>query len=223
VLVELESPGGSLTSAMAIGELVRDGGFDTGVAERGKCYSACVLILAAGVRRTVATGKIGVHRPYFDRGLHTPGAALLEDSQSGQIITGDVQRYFDRMGMRDGLMDAMMKVPSQFMRHLTSREVAVYGLDNTVPCKIVEPVVAADTVDEPEAGPPAVKRIALKKFAEPKFFKKAALKKSKKKQNVAKRNSVKSSRQVLKLKGPWGRVAAVPSAKRQKRPVLART
>ena len=45
----------------------------------------------------------------------------------------DVQRYLDSMGMRDGLMDAMMKVPSKFMRHLTSREVVTYGLDNSNP------------------------------------------------------------------------------------------
>jgi hypothetical protein len=221
VLVELESPGGSLTSAMAIGELVRESGFDTGVAERGKCYSACVLILAAGVKRSVATGKVGVHRPYYDRGLHSPDRPALTEGEYGQVVTGDVQRYFDKMGMRDGLMDAMMKVPSKFMRHLTSREVAVYGLDNTVPCKIVEPVVAADTVDE--TPPPVVKPNTIRKFAEPKSFKKAAIKKMKKKQNVAKRNGVKSSRQVLKLTGPWGRVAAVPSAKRSKRQVLARS
>lgn len=223
VFIELESPGGSLTSAMAIGELVRESGFDTGVAKRGKCYSACVLILAAGVKRSVATGKVGVHRPYYDRGLHSPDQPALTEGEYGQVITGDIQRYFDKMGMRDGLMDAMMRVPSKFMRHLTSREVAVYGLDNTVPCKIVDPVVAADTVDEPETQPPVVKPYTIRKFAEPRTFKKAALKKVKKKQNVAKRNGVKPTRQVLKLTGPWGRVAAMPSAKRTKRTVLART
>jgi hypothetical protein len=216
-LIELESPGGSLSSAMAIGALVREARFDTAVAERGKCYSACVLILAAGVHRTVTSGKVGVHRPYYDRGYYDPGTHTREEADFGPVTEG-IHQYLDSMGVRDGLMDAMMKVPSKFMRHLTSREVAVYGLDNTVPCKIVEPVVVDDTVEEPSAQPPVV----IRKFAEPKTFKKAAIKNMKKK-NVAKRNGVKSTRQVLKLSGPWGRVAALPPTKRLKRPVLART
>jgi hypothetical protein len=195
-LVELESPGGSLSSAMAIGGLIREGRFDTGVVARGKCYSACVLILAAGVHRTVTSGKVGVHRPYYDRGLYTPGVPAREDAGYGPVTDG-IHEYLASMGVRDALMDAMMKVPSKFMRHLTSREVVTYGLDNTKPCEVVqvaalEPSEAISTDASTEQLKPARKA------------KKAALRTNKKARVVKKQRPMRNVRQVQRLVGPWG-------------------
>jgi hypothetical protein len=204
-LIELESPGGSLSSAMAIGALVREARFDTAVAERGKCYSACVLILAAGVHRTVTSGKVGVHRPYYDRGYYDPGTHTREEADFGPVTEG-IHQYLDSMGVRDGLMDAMMKVPSKFMRHLTSREVAVYGLDNSAPCEIVQ--VASLESDEALPAEASARELKPQRKAS-----KAAVRK--KNAHVASRRpvrSVRNVRQVQRLAGPWGRVAALPSA-----------
>jgi hypothetical protein len=183
---------------MAIGVLIREGRFDTGVASHGKCYSACVLILAAGVHRTVATGKVGVHRPYYDQGLYIPGVPVRAEAQYGQVTDG-IQQYFASMGMRDGLTDAMMKVPSKFMRHLTSREVATYGLDNSAPCEIVQvPSLDPAAADEPEVRVlPARKTKAV-------HYKNRQMKS----QSAARR----PSRQGPKLTGPWSREASLPRA-----------
>jgi hypothetical protein len=204
-VVELESPGGSLSAAMAIGVLIREGRFDTSVAPRGKCYSACVLILAAGVHRTVTSGKVGVHRPYYDKGLYTPGSSPRVEADYGQVTDG-IHQYLASMGVRDGLMDAMMKVPSKFMRHLTSREVAVYGLDNSAPCEIVQ--VASLESDEALPAEASARELKPQRKAS-----KAAVRK--KNAHVASRRpvrSVRTVRQVQRLAGPWGRVAALPSA-----------
>jgi len=207
-LVELESPGGSLSSAMAIGVLIREGRFDTGVVARGKCYSACVLILAAGVHRTVTSGKVGVHRPYYDRGLYTPGASARVEADYGPVTEG-IHQYLASMGVRDGLMDAMMKVPSKFMRHLTSREVATYGLDNNNPCEVVR--VGALESDQALSAEASNQELRPARKAQ-----KATARKNK--AHVAKnRHPARQVRKVQRLAGPWGRVATLPSASALKR------
>lgn len=57
----LESPGGWLTEAKAIADLVRQRGLDTHV--ESSCLSACTIVMLAGRNRTAAGGaKIGFHR-----------------------------------------------------------------------------------------------------------------------------------------------------------------
>jgi len=70
--VLVDSPGGSIAPALAIGRLIRARGLPVAVARaaEGKptdadaqCASACVLVLAAGVGRSVGPGaEVGVHR-----------------------------------------------------------------------------------------------------------------------------------------------------------------
>ncbi len=207
-LVELASPGGSLSSAMAIGGLVREGRFDTSVVARGKCYSACVLVLAAGVHRTVTSGKVGVHRPYYDRGLYTPGAPAREEAGYGPVTDG-IHEYLASMGVRDALMDAMMKVPSKFMRHLTSREVVTYGLDNSHPCEVVQ--VAALEPSEAVSTDASVEEVKPARKAQ------KATARTKKARVVKNQRPVRNERKAQRLTGPWGRYAALPPASASKR------
>ena len=70
--VLIDSPGGSITPAIAIGRLVRARGLRVEVARvadgrptdaSASCASACVLVLAAGTSRGVGpAARVGVHR-----------------------------------------------------------------------------------------------------------------------------------------------------------------
>ena len=70
--VLVDSPGGSIAAAFAIGRLIRDRGLAVAVARvvgasptdaGAQCASACVFLLAAGVGRSVGPGaEVGVHR-----------------------------------------------------------------------------------------------------------------------------------------------------------------
>lgn len=70
--VLVDSPGGSIAPALAIGRLIRARGLSVAVARvagrsptdaDARCASACVLVLAAGVGRHVGPGaEVGVHR-----------------------------------------------------------------------------------------------------------------------------------------------------------------
>src|SRR5947209_4944001 len=60
--VSLNSSGGDVLAALELGEEVRKQWAWTAVDDDGECLGACVLVLAAGVRRTPAPEKVGLRR-----------------------------------------------------------------------------------------------------------------------------------------------------------------
>lgn len=66
--VILDSPGGSVNSALDIGRLIRARGMSTVVTRSGYCVSACGLVWVAGVRRMLAPGaRVGFHATFTTR------------------------------------------------------------------------------------------------------------------------------------------------------------
>src|SRR5215468_6739727 len=65
--VFLSSPGGDVLAAMELGEEIRNQWALTAVDDDGQCVGACVLVLAAGVRRTPASEKVGLQRLNFEQ------------------------------------------------------------------------------------------------------------------------------------------------------------
>ena len=65
--VLLSSPGGDVLAAIELGEEIRKQWAWTTVDENGECFGACVLVLAAGVRRIPAPENVGLQRMNFDQ------------------------------------------------------------------------------------------------------------------------------------------------------------
>lgn len=100
-LALVESPGGDLWTALRVGEIVREGGFDTVAV--GQCISACTVIFVAGKSRSFGLGR-------------SPGATLLGihggyNKDSGRYASGvgpSLYAFFRRqigVGMNDGLIN----------------------------------------------------------------------------------------------------------------------
>ena len=66
----IDSRGGSVPAAMAIGRIFRREG--AWIMVSGKCYSACVLVLAGAVDRRAGQDQVGVHRPYMQSTSQNP-------------------------------------------------------------------------------------------------------------------------------------------------------
>lgn len=79
-LVRLNSTGGMVAFAMRLGQMIREGGFDTVVGQArlrdtdggadiqpSDCYSACTIAFLGGIRRSVTAGEFGIHRPSIRR------------------------------------------------------------------------------------------------------------------------------------------------------------
>ena len=96
--VVLESPGGSVADALAIGRLIREKNFATEVEARKYCASSCPLVFAGGVeRRAGEKATIGVHQV-----AAVPTAAVnrvRDDMSVAQTISARCQHYLSEMGV----------------------------------------------------------------------------------------------------------------------------
>jgi hypothetical protein len=96
--VVLNSPGGSVTDALAIGRLIREKKFATEVEAGKTCASSCPLAFAGGVeRRAGDKAAIGVHQVAAIRPAN--GAAPRDEMDAAQRISARCQRYLGDMGI----------------------------------------------------------------------------------------------------------------------------
>jgi hypothetical protein len=128
--VELDSPGGSVTAAMAIGRLFRKNRVWVIVPHWAVCHSACVLIYAGAVRRMTA-GKIGIHRPYFEVPRQEVSSENVKELY--QRMLQDIRSYFREMNVSEQLADAMLRIEPQNVRLLNETALNSYGLTDTDP------------------------------------------------------------------------------------------
>lgn len=127
--ITLNSPGGVVDAAIAAGRTIRQMRAKVEVDSGSHCLSACVFLLAGGVRRSVY-GTVGIHRPY------TPqiGELDIQQAQQDYRATQDKAKAFLRdMNLSDRLYDAMVQVPSEDMRNLDFTELEYFGLNLTDP------------------------------------------------------------------------------------------
>jgi hypothetical protein len=136
----VSSSGGAVDDALVIGRILRREEAWVWVAQSGECLSACVFLLAGGVKR-FPLGKIGIHRPYFlalDSRLSTVEVRLKRDKQSKEI-----KDYFHEMDIPLSLFDAMLSVPPEKMQILSWDEVQAYRLFGDDPTHDEREVAAA--------------------------------------------------------------------------------
>ena len=131
--VALDSPGGSVEDAMAIGRLIRDKGFATSVAAGALCASSCPLILAGGKQRVAsAKAAIGVHQVYSvlpartvaDTGRDSADAAMSE----AQSVTARITRYLTAMGIDPAIWLDAMETPPDRLHYFFADELVAHKL-----------------------------------------------------------------------------------------------
>src|SRR6516164_8109267 len=96
--VFLSSPGGDVLAAMELGEEIRKQWAWTTVDEHGECFGACVLVLAAGVRRIPTPENVGLQRMNFAQ-KELPSATPDRVKQNHTGLAKKVETYLARMGM----------------------------------------------------------------------------------------------------------------------------
>jgi hypothetical protein len=121
--VRLNSPGGLVDEALAIGDIVRTLKLDTVAPTKmvweGMCESACFYIWAAGIDRY--GDDIGIHRPYFDPKLFarlSPGNAATEYKKLADLVAGKLEGW----GVPELLVRRMLSASSQQMISLSPED-----------------------------------------------------------------------------------------------------
>jgi len=129
-LVDLNTPGGSVPAALAIGRLLRKEQATVRVESGAICYSACVLVLAGAVGRTM-DGRVGIHRPR----LPVPQGEITADKITEQFQTtlDEIRAYFHEMNVNEQLADAMLQIEPEHMRVLSRAELGSYGHNSRRP------------------------------------------------------------------------------------------
>jgi hypothetical protein len=131
VFVNLDSAGGDVDTALRIGRIMRARGsraFSDG------CYSACVLLYAAGVARVGGIddlSEVGVHRIYF-AGLD-PALTQVEVQRLYAAKLLKVREYLAEMNVAPEFLALMQSAPPEKLMLLTAEELERYGLGETDP------------------------------------------------------------------------------------------
>jgi hypothetical protein len=107
--VVLNSPGGSVTDALAMGRLIRERKFATEVEAGRYCASSCPLVFAGGVeRRAGDKAAIGVHQV---AAISSVGAVPRDEMDVAQRISARCQRYLGDMGINLQVWVHAMETP----------------------------------------------------------------------------------------------------------------
>ena len=150
--VTLNSPGGSVSDAMAMGRLIREKKFTTEV-EAGKyCASSCPLMFAGGVeRRAGDKAAIGVHQVFAM--ASADNVAARDDMSDAQRISAKCQRYLGDMGVNLQVWVHAMETPKDKLFIFKPEELASLNIVTPPPAiPSAAPVPQAPTL--PPSAPP---------------------------------------------------------------------
>lgn len=128
--LSLDSEGGDIAAAIEIGRLVRRWPEPGVLVTRdSKCFSACVFVLAGGLRRIVH-GTVGIHRPF---GSGTEAQSYDATQKKFRALEQAAKKYLHDMNVPASLYDEMMSVPPQKLRVLTKVELDRFGIGQDDP------------------------------------------------------------------------------------------
>lgn len=113
-IVMLESPGGEVATALAIGAMINKAGMTTFVGSQITCASSCALVWLAGRRRVLQQGsRVGFHASY-----RFEGNDPVEDGSSNALIGS----YLTMLGLPlEAVVFATSKGPNELSWIDTSR------------------------------------------------------------------------------------------------------
>jgi hypothetical protein len=123
--VALDSPGGVVEEAMAIGKLIRQHGYATSVAAGALCASSCPLAFAGGRERiATALSAIGVHQIYAAAPLGSATTALNAGTamSEAQTTTAEIARYMADMGIDPEVWLRALETPPNRLTYFSASD-----------------------------------------------------------------------------------------------------
>jgi hypothetical protein len=134
--VVLESPGGSVTDALAIGALIHERGFATRVDAGRLCASSCPIVFASGAERIAGPdAAIGVHQVYASAVAGDPRAVPQagEAMSRAQTMTAEITRHLSRTGVDPALWLHALETAPDRLYYFSGEEMATFNLVTRLP------------------------------------------------------------------------------------------
>jgi peptidoglycan hydrolase-like protein with peptidoglycan-binding domain len=138
-ILVLNSPGGSVDSALVVAQEIRRRGIKTYVPSGMGCYSACAYIFFAGENR-IADGELGVHQISQD----------VADNVMTQMTIGDILDALDEFGVQHQVISYMLRTPPSDMYTFSRLELTDLGINRGAPISVA--ILPTPPVHEP-TGP----------------------------------------------------------------------
>jgi hypothetical protein len=131
--VLLDSPGGDVEAAMALGRLFRLRKVTTMIMTGESCASACVWAFAGGSdrfynERHYTSGPLLVHRFHGAEGDNGEAHAQAEVAR--------ISRYLDDMGVDHQLLELSLETPSETVEMVPFDKARAWGLDTFPPLDV---------------------------------------------------------------------------------------
>jgi ATP-dependent protease ClpP protease subunit len=140
----VNSPGGSIFPAFAIGEGLRTGSYEVQVADSGECVSACTLLFAAAAERSAySSSRIAVHS------ASTPEAngALKPETDHDLAVTARLARYMKDWGTPAVIIGKMIGTPGNKSTPLTDSDLQAWNV------RIIRGYTPPPSYDPPPSPP----------------------------------------------------------------------
>jgi len=129
--VVLNSPGGSVSDALAMGRLIRERNFATEIEPGKYCASSCPLVFAGGVERRVGDKAIiGVHQV---AAVGSANGLPRDEMNVAQNISAKCQRYLSDMGVNLQVWVHAMETPHEKLFVFKPDELKSLNLATAVP------------------------------------------------------------------------------------------
>lgn len=122
-MLHLNSPGGSVDVALAMGEVIRKHQMHVFIDPDKTCASACVLLFAAGIVR-IPYGPVLIHRPYFEASQ----ISYQETQKRMDQVSVRMKQFLKKMNTSESLFEMMMRVSPEDAKPLTLSEMESLGL-----------------------------------------------------------------------------------------------
>lgn len=129
IVLELNSRGGDVDSAMLLGALAREEELTAVVRETSVCASSCVLILAGAPYRH-AGGRIGIHRPYLP---NDKAGNPSQQKKQQESIGLSIRHFLHSVNVDPDLYKRMVRIPPEEVLWLDETELQMYGLNQDDP------------------------------------------------------------------------------------------
>jgi hypothetical protein len=144
--VVLNSPGGSVSDAMAMGRLIRQKKFATEVEPGKYCVSSCPLVFAGGVdRRAGENAMIGVHQVAAIRSA--ANGPPRDEMSIAQNVSARCQRYLGEMGINLQVWVHAMETPHDKLFVFKPDELKSLNLVTAAVAPAARPATAKPLVD----------------------------------------------------------------------------
>ena len=129
IVERLNSQGGDVRTAIALGRLMRSASAHAIGAFADVCMSSCVMVLAGATFRGHA-GRVGIHRPYR---MSTAPISPAEMKKEFDSWDSEARSFLTEVNVSVRLWDEMVRVPPESVRILTSDELSGFGLKGEDP------------------------------------------------------------------------------------------